>query len=289
MGSLGLGVSLVRRVGAVCAVVACSWWAPGRVHAQAAPAGSNSGALTLTAGVDAPSVYVRRGFVQERSPQLTLTPYGDLALALTSGASGRGGLRVHLGTWHSLQTGSSGSAGFTEHLHYAENFYASLAYGLTRSLSVEVAYTAYTSPNFEFNTITESSLKVAHASWLAPYALLAFDLGEHSFDGGTKKGSYLEAGIGPRFHLLGPVHLTVPVKVGASLSHYYEWRGADPRFGFLDAGGVLTLPLSTRAGRLGGWDVHGGVEVYALGDTAKAFNAGKKSKIVASAGLGLSY
>lgn len=62
-------------------------------------------------------MYVFRGLVQERDPKLTLSPYGDLGFALKS-SDGRTRVGVNVGVRNILQTGSSGSAGFTEHLHY---------------------------------------------------------------------------------------------------------------------------------------------------------------------------
>jgi hypothetical protein len=39
----------------------------------------------------------------------------------------------------------------------------------------------------------------------------------------------------------------------------------------------------------GAWNVHGGVEFQALGDTTEAINAGDGSKVIGSFGFGLSY
>lgn len=276
----------VLMIGAATACIACI---PMNARAQGSPSSANTGALTLAGGVDAPSVYVLRGLVQERDPKVTLTPYGELGITLARGNDGDGRLRAHLGVWNSLQTGSSGSNGFTEHLHYAENVSAGLSFGVTRSFLIDATYTSYTSPNFVFDTVNEVSLRVAHADWLNTYTIVAFDIGDHSFDGGTRKGTYFEAGVSPRLHLLGPTTLTVPVSVGASLSNYYELNGTDHRFGFLNAGAIVTLPLSDASSRFGSWNLHGGAQVYALGDTTKAVNQGKGSEVVATAGLAFTY
>lgn len=287
--SLSCVACAARKVVMVGAAIACAWLVPVRASAQGSPSAVNTGAVTFAGGVEVPSVYVRRGLVQERDPKLTVQPYGELGMTLARGNDNDGRLRANIGLWNSLQTGSSGSDGFTEHLHYAENFSAGLSFGVTRSFTVDATYTAYTSPNFVFDTVSEMSLRVAHADRLRSYTIVGFDLGDHSFDGGTRKGTYFEAGVSPRFGLLRRTTLTVPVTVGASLSNYYELDGADHRFGFFSAGGIVTLPLSRRTSRFGSWNVHGGAQVYAFGDTTKASNSGKASKVVATAGLAFSY
>ena len=76
-----------RMTGWGCAVVAGVWLVSGVANAQSPP-DPNPGALTFTGGLDAPTVYVFRGFVQERDPRITLFPYGDLGIALKSAADG---------------------------------------------------------------------------------------------------------------------------------------------------------------------------------------------------------
>lgn len=39
----------------------------------------------------------------------------------------------------------------------------------------------------------------------------------------------------------------------------------------------------------GAWNIHGGVELQALGDTTKAFNGGDGHRFIVSGGLGFSY
>ena len=258
----------------VGAVMACTWLLPGVALAQGSPTDPNPGALTVTGGLDAPSVYVFRGIVQESDPKVTLFPYADLGIALASGA---GSLK------------SVGTGGFTEHLHYEEDFYATLALGFGKGLTFGTTYTAYTSPNFVFDTVTELSVKVSQSGRFSPYGLVGFELGAHGADGGAKKGTYLEVGVGPGFSLGSKMRLTITVKLGASLKNYYELNGVDHRFGFLDVGALVTVPLSGASNRFGSWNVHGGVDVFTFGDSTKAFNAGDKNKIVGLVGVGLTY
>lgn len=272
---------------AACLAVLLSCVVP--VSAQPLPsAGPNAGALTFSGGIDAPSVYVFRGIVQERDPKVTLAPYGDIGLRLKANSDGTKKIGLNIGVWNSLQTGSSGSDGFSGHLHYEEDFYASLSYALTSRFGASATYTAYTSPNFMFDTVKEVSLKVAHSGRFAPYGIVAFELGDNGADGGINKGTYVELGAGPSF-ALGRMTVAVPLKVGLSASDYYELNGVDHKFGYFDVGATLTLPLSGSSSSFGSWNLHGGIDLLAFGDTTKAINAGEKTKVVGFVGIGVSY
>lgn len=250
----------------------------------------NAGALTFTGGVDVPSVYVFRGFVQERDPAMTLWPFGDLGFALYAGDGGLKSVGVNVGVWNSLQTGSSGTMGPTRRLHYQEDFYATLTMGFGAGVEVAPGFTARTSPNGMFTTNREISLKVSKSGGLGPYGLIAFELDERGqADHGTKKGTYLELGVGPRWSLGRAATVAVPLKVGFSGKDYYEGADGDERFGFVDIGGHITIPLRGVPTRFGSWNIHGGADVLVFGDTTKAFNAGDKSEVVALFGIGVSY
>jgi hypothetical protein len=252
----------------------------------------NPGALTFTGYLDAPYVYVFRGIVQEADPKLTLFPAGDIGLALKSGDGGIKSVGVNFGVWNSLQTGSSGSDGPSGRLHYEEDFYASLTLGFGGGVSLATIYTSYTSPNGMFNTVKEIAFRVSKSHLLAPYGLLAFELDDDGqADGGLNKGTYLELGVGPSWPLAGgKATLTVPVKLGLSLKDYYEGFDGDSKFGFLDVGALVTVPLSKIPSQFGSWNIHGGVDIYAFGDTTKdKFNEGDGSKVVPVIGIGLTY
>jgi hypothetical protein len=88
--------------------------------------------------------------------------------------------------------------------------------------------------------------------------------------------------------------LTVPVKVGLSVKNYYELLGTDltyrdSAFGFFDIGGLLAIPISKATSRFGEWNVHGGADLVALGDTTRAFNLGNRTRIVGQIGIGVRY
>lgn len=259
------------------------------------PSAHNRGALRFTGGVDAPSIYFFRGIRQEREPKITVQPFGEVRIALSSDDQGVPTLSAMFGVWNSIQTGSSGREGPSRRLHYEEDFYASLTFGLGGGLDVTTAFTAHSSPNSIFNTRKEASLSVSTSNWLNPSALIAFELSDFGqADSGSNQGTYLELGAGPKWTLMsgGPA-VEFPVRAGFSLKDYYEGRAGDTRFGFLEVGGVLTLPLKLPE-RFGAWDVHGGGSWLRLGDATKAVNIDKDGnisdhEILWSFGVGLTY
>ncbi len=63
---------------------------------------------------------------------------------------------------------------------------------------------------------------------------------------------------------------------------------ATSTFGFFSVAGIVTVPLGGTTS-FGAWNVHGGVEYQALGDTTKAINGDDSSKVIGSFGIGFSY
>jgi hypothetical protein len=62
----------------------------------------------------------------------------------------------------------------------------------------------------------------------------------------------------------------------------------DHTFGYFSIAGLVTVPLGGMTS-FGAWNLHGGVEYQALGDTTKAFNGGDSSRVIGSVGIGFSY
>lgn len=256
--------------------------------AAAQAPGPNAGAVSVTTGMDVPSVYFFRGIRQESDPKFTMFPYADGGIALYSGDGGFKGASVNFGVWNSLHTGSSGSKGPGQ-IHYEEDFYSTLTLAFGRGISVGTTFTAYTSPNQIFNTVQELGFKVASASKFAPYGLVAFELSGQA-DGGAKEGTYAEFGVAPSWALAGsPVSLTIPVKIGLSLKDYYEGPFGDEKFGYLDGGALLTVPLSGIPTQFGSWNLHGGVNFMRFGETTKLANKGDAGQVVVTGGIGMSY
>src|SRR5438045_374009 len=109
-----------RRRQAIASAIAslALWYASGAwAHAQTAEGEDpNRGSLRFTGGLDAPTVYVFRGIVEEGDPKLTLTPYGELGIVF---GSENPAPRINIGVWNSLNTGSSGTGGPFDTLHLA--------------------------------------------------------------------------------------------------------------------------------------------------------------------------
>lgn len=261
------------------------------VNAQGS-ADPNPGAVTLTAGFDFANAYFFRGIPQDDTG-VVMWPYGDLGFALFSGDGALKSVGVNVGTWNSLHTGNAGSDGPSGKLWYESDFYGTLALGFGKGTSLGVTYTAYNSPNQMFGTVKELSFRVAvddsgalGAFSLRPYALLAQEL-DGQADGGANEGTYLELGVGPGFSIPRAT-VTVPLKLGLSLSDYYEGLTGDETFGFFSVGGVVTVPFTNAPTRFGSWNIHGGVEFLMLGDRNEAV-FGDGSHVIGSIGIGLSY
>ena len=260
--------------------------------AQSAPSDPNPGAITLTAGVDFPSVYFFRGIRQEADPSFTMFAFGDVGISLYSSDTGKSG-SINFGVWNSINTGTSGTGTPDKKSHYEEDFYVMFNMGVGKGITITPFFTSYTSPNGSFGTVNEFAFKVAHASKFAPYGIVAFELSGQA-DGGSEEGTYGEIGMSPSWPLGSKgVTLAVPVKLGFSLSDYYEADGKDNGFGYFDVGALITVPFSSAPTKFGTWNLHGGVDFLALGDGTKSFNvkdgSPEGSQVIGSIGIGLSY
>jgi len=256
--------------------------------AQGTP--NQSGYIQLSAYFEVTNAYLFRGLLQDDTGWI-MQPAADARVRLFDAA----GPVLHVGTWNTLTTGLAGSDGPTHRLWYESDFYATFSVPLTNDYAASAAYTAYTSPNGSFSSVKELAFKVGPAdgadTFLSPYALVAFELDTHpglgQADGGQFAGTYLELGAAPRW-IGEPADVFFPIRVGLSLSNYYELAGEDHTFGFLSLGAHAEVPIARR-GNYGLWNVHGGVDFYSLGDTPEAFNAGDQTKLVAFVGIGFTY
>ena len=291
-------LSRVRRYGCsaivVTAAVAClaapAW-------AQDAPADPNPGNLTFTGSIDFLNTYMFRGIRQDDT-KVIMWPALDLGLAAYSGDGGLKSVGVNVGSWNSLHTGVAGAKGPSGKLWYEGDFYASLGLGFGGGVSLGTTYTAYTSPNNMFSTVKEIAFKLAvddsaflGKGALKPYGLVAYELdtapGLGQADAGQNAGTYLELGVAPGW-AADAASLTFPVKVGLSLGDYYELNGVDNKFGSMSVARIVTVPLGSTT-NFGAWNIHGGAEFQALGDTTKAINGGDPQKHIGSVWHGLSY
>jgi len=299
-----LSMSGVRKnalaLAAMCTLVLASTpaWAQ-----DAAPADPNPGALTITGTFDVVNQYMFRG-IRQNSTGVAMWPAFDLGLAAYSGDGGLKSAGINFGTWSSLHTGDTGSDGASGKLWYESDFYATLGLGFGGGTSFSTTYTAYTSPNNGFTTVKEIMLKLAvddsaHLGKAAvkPYVIVArefdTDIARGQADGGAEAGTYFEVGIGPGY-AGSKASVAFPIKVGLSLSNYYEnpLTGDDEKFGFFSIAGIATIPLGGTTS-FGAWNLHGGVEYQRLGDTTALFNSDSdgpnKNQVIGSIGIGFSY
>ena len=102
---------------------------------------------------------------------------------------------------------------------------------------------------------------------------------EYYFGGAPDQnnGVYGEVGINPSFNTgIGDddLRLFVPVKLGLSVSDYYQdsSTGKDEHFGYLDVGVEIRQPLKFLPGRMGPWDAVVGLHGLLLGDNCEERN-----------------
>ena len=265
----------------------------------------NPGHVTVTGSFDAVSTYMFRG-IRQHSTGIALWPVFDLGIALPAGDGSLKSAGLNIGSWNSLHTGDTGTDGPTGKLWYESDFYTTVNLGLGGGTSLAATYTAYTSPNNAFTTVKEIAFKLGvddspflGRAALKPYALVAFEFdtsaGIGQADAGAKAGRYLELGVSPGYPG-SRASLVLPVKLGISLANYYELNTGTPdapafvdnQFGYFSIAGVVAVPLGG-VSSYGAWNVHGGIEFQALGDTTKALNGGDGSRVIGSIGIGFSY
>jgi len=258
------------------------------------PPGPDSG-VVMTAGIDLVNQYMFRG-VRQNTTGIATWPSADLTARVFSSDGFVKRVNLTAGFWNSLQTGDTGSSGPIGKPWYESRISGTVGLQFGGGVSVAPTYTAYKSPSDLFTTVKELGIRLAlddgrrlARAAMHPYALFAFELdaapGVGQLDGGLRAGRYLEVGATPSYSAR-LVAIAVPVKVGLSLGDYYELAGNDHRFGFASVGAMVTAPIGGRS-KIGGWNVHGGVEIQAFGETTKVFNGGDRSKVVGSFGVGL--
>jgi hypothetical protein len=236
--------------------------------------------VTVLVGADFPSLYFFRGIRQESDADFTMQPYVDFGFAASEKVT------FNVGLWNSIHTGTSGSGTPDQGALYETDFYGSMTYAAGRWKS-GVLFTSYNSPNDVFGTVNELAGVFTYDDSsrglsLSPKLIIAFELSGPGADGGDHKGTYFEAGIKPGFKI-GPVGIGVPLKVGTSLSNYYEGSEGDSGFGFFQTGAVATVAFP------GGFEIHGGVDFYSFGTTLKEFNANDRTKVVSNIGFSVTF
>jgi hypothetical protein len=269
-----------------------------------APMDYNTGAISLTAGVDFTTHYFFRGIHQEDQGLIT-QPYADIAIQLCESAS------FNFGIWNSFHDNNPG--GTTEPDNWYEaDLYFGFTFGIAENWDLGVAYTAYTSPNSLFNTVQEISASISYddsalmGDWaLSPKITVAREVSDEADAGnsaagnnGTDEGTYIEISIEPSFKIVEskdmPLTLSIPVKLGLG-DNYYESFNAngsheDDAFGYFSAGLVLSTPLSFIPPQFGAWEAHAGVTFIFLGNSAENLtDDGEDFEAIGTFGISMSY
>ena len=282
------------RIG-LCGLALCGVVAPmSPVFAQQ-PSSPTSDVVVVAAGIDVANHYVFRG-VRQNSTGMVAWPFADFTARVLSSDGPLKRVTVHGGFWNSLNTGDTGTDGPMASGWYESRLWGGVDFSLGRGVSVGTSYTSYMSPNDLFTTAKEVGIRVAmndsQSSGRAavhPYALVAMEIdaapGVGQLDGGLHAGWYLEVGATPGYSG-NRVSLTFPIKVGLSLSDYYELGNEDNRFGFASVGGFVSVPLG-RASKIGRLHARGGLEVMRLGETTRLFNGGDRFQTRASIGVAI--
>ena len=290
-------MSRVRKQALALAMATCALLlatAPARAQEPADP---NPGALTVTASFDVLNQYMFRG-IRQNSTGFVTWPTVDLGISAYSGDGGLKSVGVNFGTWNSLHSGDTGSDGPSGKMWYESDFYATVGFGFGGGTSFSTTYTAYTSPNSGFTTVKELSFKLGldDSGYLGkaavkPYLIIGqefdTDIATGQADGGNNAGTYMEIGASPGY-AGSRASIAFPLKVGFSLSDYYELAGVDNKFGFFSVAAIATIPLGGTT-KAGAWNIHGGVEYQALGTTTQALNGGESNQVIGSIGIGFSY
>ncbi len=260
--------------------------------AETAPAPVNSGALSISAGVDFTNAYYFRGIGQENQGYV-IQPYATLNIKVCDP------ITLSFGTWNSFHGGPTGddaapgspqANGSDMQSWYESDFIVSMAYAFDK-FAATVLYTAYTSPNDAFNTVQEIAFKLQYTGpelmSAMPYVMVAFETDDDADAGnsafgvlGTSSGIYLEVGLNPGFALLEskttPINVNFPITAGFSLDDYYEAvqaAGLDDEFyGYLSLGVNFTMPLTFVPPKFGAWSLVVGGSVLFLGDTTDTLN-----------------
>ena len=259
---------------------------------QASPA---SAQVAVTGGLDLVNQYNFRG-IRQNSEGVSIWPYIDFGFTPFTGDGNLKTVGLNVGTWNAFNsqiddfTNLDGE--ITSNKWYESDLYATVSFGFGAP-ALAVTYTSYTSPANLFTHVKELAFKVSAddsavlgRGALKPYALIAFELGtkpgEGQADGGPEAGRYVELGVAPGFSG-ARASFTLPVKLGLSVGDYYELDGTDHKFGFFSVGGLVTVPMGSQ------FNLHGGVEFQALGETTEALNGDDASAVIGSIGLGFAF
>src|SRR5688572_625873 len=265
------------------------------VTEEPAPDDPNTGALTLTGGIDWTSSYFFRGYNQEDTG-IIIQPYATLTAAVYDGDSFD--INVYGGAWNSFHSKQTLTNDTGPSAWYESDLFGGVDF-LIDKFTIGAIYTLYTYPNGSFESIQEIGVKLAYDDTdvmkgagvdfaLKPYVGVYFEID----DGNGTEDIYAEVGVGPSFALGNTgVTISVPVALGLSLDDYYlDSDGGNETFGYgtISLLGSIPLPIPSR---YGAWSLTGGVQYIQLfADSAEAVNdGGENYEIIGKVGISFAY
>ena len=250
----------------------------------------NTGALSISGGVDFWSAYYFRGYLQE-DQGLIAQPWATVGVSLVD--SDDFTLSGYVGIWNSVHSEQTLSDGQND-LWYESDIYAGLSAGFG-PFTLGAIYTIYTYPGGAFDIIKEVGVTFAYDDTglglpiqFKPYVGAYFE----TKDSNGTQDSYLEVGIAPGISEVGgsPISLTFPIKAGMSIEDYYlDSDGDDTFFGYTQVGVVASLPLPLPA-KYGSWSLNAGVHwLHLCADSVQSANDDDEDEILGSVGVSFSY
>ena len=277
---------------AFCALtVSAALAMPVAAHAQEEQAGPNTGALSISGGVDYTTAYFFRGYNQEDNG-LILQPYAELGINIFERDDMS--LSASIGMWNSFHENQTAAVSGPSSWYEAD-FYGGLDLSVG-AFTIGTVYTFYTYPNGAFSTIQEVGLVLSYDDselmakapfMLSPYIGIYLETN----DGNGTEDTYAEIGIGPSFDIGDTgITLSVPMALGLSLDDYYLDDDGDDEllgYGSISLMASIALPMPSRYGQ---WALTGGVQyLHLFADSAEAANNGDSSEIIGKVGVSFSY
>jgi hypothetical protein len=273
----------------------------------------NTGRISFNLGMDFATQYIFRGIVQENGGFIG-QPYAEVGIDVFQGDGALNNVTLTGGIWNSLHSrenslpsrrnGDIGSDSGPDSWYEAD-VYGGVAVGLLDTMELSTTYTAYTSPNDEFDTFQEVAFGLGIDDSdllgdlaLSPSVLFAIETQNSAF--GPNRGTYVEIRGGPEFSCGGgcPVTLSLPMRAGFSLDDYYsttegnpadDFTETDPGFGFFDIGLEAGVPLEMIPSEFGAWEATAGVHFTSLGRTLAHLNNGDDTEVYGLFGIGMTY
>lgn len=257
---------------------------------KAEEAAPNTGALSLTGGIDYVTAYYFRGINQEDSG-LIVQPYLTLSAAVykTDALS----ITPYVGVWNSLHEHET--AGGDGNL-YETDWFGGVDFKFG-DWTLGAIYTFYTSPSDAFSTIEELGFKLSYDDTNlmkklgVPLALKPYVAWYIETDDEATEDQYFEIGITPSVALPNtPVTLSFPLAAGFSPDGYYfNNRGNNESLGFVSAGVQASMPLG-EPGKFGAWTLTAGVSyIHLFADSLEAVNDDDDSAWVGKLGVSFAY